>query len=230
MGQILLVRHGQASLLADEYDRLSDLGWTQARRTGVALAARGVRPALLVAGSLRRQQETARGMAAAAGWDMAPACDPDFDEYRHLDLFGTLCPELDSHAALIGRVRDLPAPRRAFHDLFEAGFTAWVGGAVAPGGLSWQAFQDRAIAALARIAQQCDSGQVAVVATSGGVLATLAGRLLSVPDTALLALHNPLRNAGITRVLTRGGSMALAGFNEIGHLEDPAAPDLLSYR
>jgi broad specificity phosphatase PhoE len=34
MGQVLLIRHGQASFGADDYDVLSDLGWTQGRALG----------------------------------------------------------------------------------------------------------------------------------------------------------------------------------------------------
>ena len=54
MSVLLLVRHGQASFGAADYDRLSALGERQSRLVGEALAARGVRPDLVVRGSLRR--------------------------------------------------------------------------------------------------------------------------------------------------------------------------------
>ena len=41
MGQLLLVRHGQASFGADDYDVLSPTGWEQGRRLGAHLAAAG---------------------------------------------------------------------------------------------------------------------------------------------------------------------------------------------
>ena len=50
---LLLVRHGQASWGADDYDRLSPLGEEQSRLLGAALAARGVRPDLVVRGSMQ---------------------------------------------------------------------------------------------------------------------------------------------------------------------------------
>ena len=40
---LYLVRHGQASFFAEDYDRLSPLGELQARRLGEFFAARGVR-------------------------------------------------------------------------------------------------------------------------------------------------------------------------------------------
>ena len=44
MGQILLVRHGQASWDAEDYDVLSEAGWEQSRLLGDALRQRGVVP------------------------------------------------------------------------------------------------------------------------------------------------------------------------------------------
>jgi len=230
MGQILLVRHGQASLLAADYDRLSDMGWAQGRRTGAALAARGVVPLLVRTGGLRRQRDTAQALVQGAGWALNPELDPDFDEYAYADLFGATWPELDSHAAVIAELRRQADPRGAFQRMFETAFHAWTGGATAPGGLSWQAFADRCTEAVTRVAQVCGSGRVAVVVTSGGVIAAVVQRLLHVPDAHVPVLHNPLRNAAITRIQTRGAAIALAGFNEVAHLEDPSGPSQLTYR
>ncbi len=44
VSRILLVRHGQASWGADDYDQLSPLGDEQSRVLGAALAARGITP------------------------------------------------------------------------------------------------------------------------------------------------------------------------------------------
>lgn len=230
MGQILLIRHGQASLLAGDYDCLSQTGWTQGRRTGAALSARGVVPDLLRSGSLRRQRDTAQALVQGGDWALDPDSDPDFDEYSFADLFGATWPALTSHAAVLDRLRGQPDPRRAFQQMFETAFRGWTGGMTAPGALSWRAFADRCMDALARVALACGSGQVAVVVTSGGVIAAVVQRLLHVPDAQALDLHNPLRNAGITRLLTRGSAMALASFNEVAHLEDATDRSLLTYR
>lgn len=234
MGQILLVRHGQASLLAEDYDQLSELGLAQARRTGAALAGRGVAPGALVSGRLRRQIRTAQGLAEGAGWRLAPRLDPGFDEYDHADLFGAAFPDLDSHARLIAQARRQPDPRRAFQDMFETALRAWIAapdaGPSAPGRLSWRGFQARCLGALERVAEGCGEGQVAVVVTSGGVIAALCQHLLDLPDDAVPRVHNPLRNASITRILTRGGRVALGGFNDVSHLETPPGAGLLTYR
>ena len=59
MTQIILIRHGQASFGAANYDALSDLGRTQARWLGEHFAKLGVRRARVICGTLSRQIDTA---------------------------------------------------------------------------------------------------------------------------------------------------------------------------
>ena len=58
---LLLVRHGQASFGAADYDELSALGEEQSRLLGASLAARGVRPDVVLRGSMQRHRQTADG-------------------------------------------------------------------------------------------------------------------------------------------------------------------------
>ena len=226
MGRIFLVRHGQADLLGADYDRLSDLGRRQAHTVGATLAAQGVEPALIVSGALARQADTARLLAQAAGWAAPVAIDPDFDEYRHEDLFASAFPEFADHSAVAAHVAKAPQPRAAFQLLFEQAFARWLGGATREGGLSWAGFRARALAATRRVASQCGQGESAVVATSGGVIAAIAQALLGVPDADVLKLHNPIYNGSITRLMTRGEDVAISGFNDVAHLSG----DALTYR
>jgi broad specificity phosphatase PhoE len=228
MGKIYLLRHGQANLLGADYDRLSDLGRRQGERAGAALLAQGVHPVVFASGALKRQADTARHAAEAAGWRTALETDADFDEYAHADLFGAAFPQFSDYAALSAHIVMQPNPRRAFQDLFEQAFAAWLAGAARAGGLSWRGFRERALGAVARIAKRCGEGESAVVVTSGGVIAAIAQGLLGVPDSETLKLHNPLYNASITRLMTRGEDIALSGFNDIAHLAPDAA--LVTYR
>ena len=67
MAELVLVRHGQASFGADDYDKLSELGWRQSRWLGEHFARRGAAFDLVVRGSLRRHAETWVGMAEGLG-------------------------------------------------------------------------------------------------------------------------------------------------------------------
>ena len=68
MAELLIVRHGQASFGADDYDKLSEVGHEQSRLAGAALREAGWQPDRLVTGTLRRQKDTLKSM----GFDAAP--------------------------------------------------------------------------------------------------------------------------------------------------------------
>ena len=76
MGVVLLVRHGQASFGADDYDVLSETGWEQSRLLGAWLADRKVVPDVIWRGDMRRHRETAEGMVAGGGWPTPVEVDP----------------------------------------------------------------------------------------------------------------------------------------------------------
>src|ERR1700712_5758452 len=76
MGAIYLVRHGQASFAAADYDDLSALGREQGRVLGSALAARHVQAELVICGGMRRHAQTAQecltAQSLAAEWRSIP--------------------------------------------------------------------------------------------------------------------------------------------------------------
>ena len=59
MSSIHLVRHGQASFGAADYDLLSERGERQARVLGLALASTMPRVGQVVCGDMRRHRQTA---------------------------------------------------------------------------------------------------------------------------------------------------------------------------
>ena len=81
MGQLYLVRHGQASFGADDYDQLSELGQRQSRRLGEHWAERGVVFDAVITGTLKRHAQTWAGIASGAGIDAVLDNDP-IAQYR----------------------------------------------------------------------------------------------------------------------------------------------------
>lgn len=61
MSTLLLVRHGQARLFSDNYDRLSDLGLSQAEALADFWLERGIRPDSVFSGSMIRQRQREDG-------------------------------------------------------------------------------------------------------------------------------------------------------------------------
>lgn len=220
MGRLLLVRHGQASWDAEDYDVLSEAGWEQSRLLGRALAARGLVPDVVVTGGMRRHRETAEACLGELAPALAPEVDPGWDEFDHVAVLGRLT------APFEGRT-----PSRAeFQEWFEAATDRWTGGRFDQEyAESFTAFTDRVGAALRRTSEA--AGTVLVFSSGGPIAWAAASLLADEPGVAggLWRRLNPVCvNSGVTRLVTGRRGVTLVGFNDHGHLD--AVPDLLTYR
>ena len=220
MSLLLLVRHGQASWGSDDYDRLSSVGVEQSRVLGAALAARGVRPDLVLRGSMLRHRQTAEAAVAGAGWDAVAVEDAGWDEFDHLGTVdGTqLFEHLDDE-------EDEDRVRR-----FNATIARWSSGEHDPEyDESFPAFQDRVRGAFDRALARLEPKQTAVVFTSGGPVSWVAATLTDGGLPAWARLSKVVVNSSVTKVLSGRGGTNLITFNDHSHLEG-GAPDLLTYR
>lgn len=223
MSVLLLVRHGQASWGAEDYDRLSALGEKQSRVLGSALAARGLRPGLLVRGSMLRHRQTAAATVEAAGWPAEVLEDPGWNEYDHLPLVPALPDEPDQpdqpEDSYDGRIRR-----------FEAIVDRWSSGRHdADYHESFPMFRDRVEAAFRRTLERLEPKQTAVVFTSGGAVSWVAASLTDGGVPAWHRLSNVVMNGSVTKVLDGRRGASLISFNDHSHLE-AAGSELLSYR
>ncbi len=220
MGQLLLVRHGQASWDSDDYDVLSPTGWEQSRLLGKALAARGITPDAVVTGGMRRHRETAEACVGELGVTVAPDVDPGWDEFDHVTMLSS------QPAPFEGR-----APTKAeFQEWFEAATDRWTAGEHDDDyAESFTAFTSRVGAALRRTSER--AGTV-VVFTSGGPVSWAAASLLADElETAgrLWRRLNPVCvNSGVSRFVTGRRGTTLITFNGHAHLD--GVPDMLTYR
>lgn len=222
MGLVLLVRHGQASFGADDYDVLSETGVAQSVRLGEALAAAGTEPGALVHGAMRRQRDTASAMAASAGWSVETEEDEGWNEFDHL---GVVARGLED----AGEPADL-SDRRTFQRAFELATARWSGGDHDDEyDEPWPAFVARVVAGLARAG---DRDGITVVVSSGGPIALACAALVDpgAPAAELPRLWGSFNtvcaNTGVTRVITGSTGRRLLTFNEHSHL----ARDQVTYR
>ncbi len=94
MGTLYLVRHGQASFGADDYDQLSPLGRRQSVRLGEYWRERGMTFDAVITGTLKRHRQTWEGIAEGLGLsrdDVLPW--PGLNEYDSEALIGAIHPE-----------------------------------------------------------------------------------------------------------------------------------------
>jgi broad specificity phosphatase PhoE len=227
MPSILLVRHGQASYGAEDYDVLSETGWRQAEVLAADLRRRGLTFDVVVSGGLRRQQGTAEVLARDTG--AAVEIDPGWDEYDADDV-------LAHHGATDVRLETEPGAAepslssRDFQGLLDGALIDWIdAGSAGAAGEPWPAFDLRVRDALARLVGRLASGQSALVCSSGGTIGALCAALMGLPPTSLVSFNRVAVNTGATRLVSGRQGVTLVSFNEQGHL-DGREPSLRTYR
>lgn len=211
MSILVLVRHGQASVTGDEYDRLSPRGEEQARRLGAYWRRLGARVDRVFVGPRRRHRHSCDLALASFGRVAEPVELAGLDEHSGQHLF------LGSGTDLHGeRLRD---HLRRFRDTSRQ----WVRGEVATpeGAESWVAFRRRVAAALEAMTTGLEPGEVVVAFTSGGPVAAAVGQVLGLEDEAVLELSWSVRNVAMSELRYAPGRLTLLSHNALPHLRDP---------
>lgn len=218
MGTVLLIRHGQASFGAADYDVLSAAGSAQSDLLGRALSTTANAPDVIVTGSMRRQRETADAMVRAAGWKAKVTVDPDWDEFDHLSVIQTYA---DAAGGIPTDVQD----RKEFQALFVRSTGRWASGNYDDEYKeTFDAFTRRVRTALGAASREAGPGRSVVVISSGGAIAAAAAMLVGVQDRAQQIAPNWQRfnavmvNTSVTRVVVGSSGARLLTFNEHGHL------------
>jgi broad specificity phosphatase PhoE len=227
MGAIYLVRHAQASFGRSDYDRLSPQGEQQSELLGRALAARGVKPDLVVAGAMQRHARTAELALAAAGIKTGVEIDQGFNEFDHDQVIVAHKPAYKRRAVMLADLARTAHPTRSFQEMFTAATERWTLSDGEGYAESFADFCERSEQAVRRTADRLAKGETGVVFTSGGPIAAIAGRLLGGDDGLWLRLNPVTINTAVTKLVSGRSGLTLISYNEHAHLD---GTDLLSYR
>jgi len=221
MGTLYLVRHGQASFGADDYDQLSELGLRQSVRLGQYLAHRGVQLDAAITGTLRRQRQTWDGIREGARLDLTARENAALNEYDSVAVIETVHPHPLEKA-------DTPDKYRHHFRLLRDGLTQWMNGVVSPRGMpTYDDFR-------AGIRQVLDDvrgnheGQVLLV-SSGGPIATAVGQVLGCTPETTIELNMRMRNSAVTEFAFNPKRHMLLTYNTLPHLDDAPYRDWVTY-
>lgn len=232
VGLLVLVRHGQASLFTDDYDRLSELGKTQARLLGEHWARLDVTFDEAICGPRKRQIDTAtivaEAMRAAGRSFPEPRVLSHFDEMHAEELLRTKLPELTAkHESLRGLVSNLAATSdragalKGFQRVFEAVMGMWIRGEIdAPEVESWQAFCARVAAGIGNLREGDQKGRRVAAFTSAGTIAAAMKSALDLTDEKMLDLAGVVHNASITELAFSRTRLTPMTFNALPHILD----------
>ncbi len=247
MSHIILVRHGQASFLEQDYDKLCANGEEQARLLGEYWSRRGLVFSGAYSGPRLRQRETARIVADAhrrARVDFPEiAVMSDFDEYQAEAVLRQCLPQLLQVNPEIQELRQAyerskyensgessgsGQRRKTFQKLFEAVISKWVAGEVRADGVeSWNDFCLRVERGLLRVVHDTPPAARAVVFTSAGAIGAAMRRALHLSSEDMLQVTWMSRNASFSEFSASGERFTLSCFNAHPHLDGDG---LLTYR
>ena len=211
MGILYLVRHGQASFGAADYDNLSELGHRQSVRLGEYFAGKGVRFDTVLTGTLKRQVQTWAGIAQGAGLTVQPALWPGLNEYDSEAVIATVHPHPLAKP-------DTPELYKHHFRLLRDGLTQWMNGVVSPKGMpSYREFQHGVVSALDHVRKHCE-GDVLIV-SSGGPIATAVGHVLGTTPETTIELNLRIRNTAVCELAFNPKRHTLLTYNTLAHLD-----------
>jgi broad specificity phosphatase PhoE len=223
MAELYLVRHGQASFGAENYDALSPSGRTQSLWLGEYFAQARLRFDRVVIGTMQRHRQTAEAILAGMGGPQIEiAEDAGLNEYDFQALFAAL-----GEAGLpLGL--SAASSKRDFYKALQQVLQLWAEDRL-PGRVpeTWHQFQTRVQRARAAI-QRSGGGRVLAV-SSGGPIAVTAQQILQAPAATAIALNMQIRNSSVCQYLFKDDAMSLVSFNSVPHLERADRHECVTY-
>lgn len=217
MASLYLIRHGQASFGADNYDNLSELGKSQSRHLGQVFRQQGILPTRILAGNLQRQQQTARGILEGLQKDLTLTTNPAWNEFDHEDVLRVF-EKASGEGSLREQLAIADDKEACFQRYFVAAIRRWVEGVhEAAYSESWNDFQQRVSETFAQLTEQASADDRIVVVTSGGPVSMVVQQLLKLDTETALRLNWRLVNAGITKVSLGKSGPQLVSLNEHMH-------------
>ena len=221
MGTLYLVRHGQASFGAADYDQLSELGAQQCLALGQWFAQQGLHFDAVLTGSLRRHAQSLQAISTGHRDVPAAIIRPGLNEYDPQALVRAFMPELDLHPGLHSSD---PAQRaeiiKGHFRLLRQSLAAWMAGSTQPAQMpAWPDFLAGVVGALDEV-RNLYTGNVLIV-SSGGPIATAVGHVLGAGTDATIELNLRIRNSAVTEFAFNAKRHHLLSFNHLPHLHAP---------
>jgi broad specificity phosphatase PhoE len=225
MGILYLVRHGQASFGAENYDVLSELGYRQAVRLGEYFKYKGVVFDAALTGTLSRQKQTfaaiCEGMGTTPGGTLQALEWPGLNEYDSEAVIAAIHPhKLERPTS--------PEMYRSHFRLLKDGLAQWMAGVTSPRGMpSYNDFVAGITSALDHVRKNHE-GSVLLV-SSGGPIATAVGHVLGTSAETTIELNLRIRNASVTEFAFTPKRHMLVTYNTLPHLDAPEHAEWVTY-
>lgn len=235
MATIYLVRHGQASFGAENYDKLSELGCRQATVVGEYFRDHGVRFDAVYSGDLSRQRNTARLAVASQPAEVPHHIDARFNEIENDLQLKYLMPDvIKINPKIEAMVNKGLSSSKDYQKVIEAVFNYWVSPVCNDTRLqSWAEFSGGARQAMSDVMHEQGAGKTIGIFTSGGTLATIVAQILGLDGEKTYQLYEPIFNCSVTQLFYSRSKISLSYYNDSSFLQvlgQQQGEALISYR
>jgi len=235
MAAIYLIRHGQASFGAEDYDKLSELGCRQASVAGEYLAKCGIVFDAIYSGDLLRQRETAQLATASQPAALELHIDPRFNEIQNDQQLKYLVPEVIKTNPVVQRLMERGLSNsKDYQKVIDAVFNYWVSPECDDTRIqSWADYSDGVRQALHDVMVEQGAGKTVGIFTSGGTIATAVAQVLGLSGEQTYRFYEPIFNCSVSQLFYSGTRVSLSYFNDRSFLQvlgTQRGENLISYR
>ncbi|MFK8019387.1 MAG: histidine phosphatase family protein [Pseudomonadales bacterium] len=223
MATIYLIRHGQASFGAANYDELSGLGCRQAEVLGHYLRDCNIQFDAVYSGNLERQKKTAALAIASQPTVPVHHIDARFNEIRNDEQIEQLLPVIiEQQPAIKEIVESGLGVSKNFQKIVEASFNHWVSPECSNEAIqSWADYSSGVRQAMANVMQIHGSGKTIGIFASGGTIATVVAQVLGLGGAQTYQFYEPVINCSVTQIFYSGAGSrtSLSYFNDHSFLD-----------
>lgn len=227
MGRLLIVRHAQASFLADNYDQLSELGYVQSSLLGKFLADSSIAFDRVIIGSLLRHRQTAEAAGKEykkKGHKWIMDTFREFDEHQGPEVVQqVLANKGFFQQEDYGNATHSPTHliKKQYFSAFQEITQKWIQEDASIGHEqfeSWKAFRLRVKKGLNRLIEESNRGDTILLFTSGGPVAAVLGEALELSEGKTLEMSWIVNNTSVSEFLFSKQRFSLKSFNLVSHL------------
>jgi len=203
MSKITLIRHGQASFGAKNYDLLSDIGRQQALALGEYFLQQGIGFDQIIHGDMSRQTETAQIMAKTCRFSGNLITDSganEFDSDRLLDYYlPKLAEKSEQLNQLIHSEQSWFNQPQDFEFIYRQLIKLWQQDKNCPFE-SWNLFNQRIMTTLNQIKDKSSTNQKVALVTSGGLISITMQSILGFDNHTFIDMNLAINNASLTEI------------------------------
>lgn len=230
MSKIYLIRHGQASFLADDYDNLSDKGIIQSKALGAYFLKNGIFFDKIYIGNLKRHQQTFENYSLDFYNNKIDLPKPiylnELNEHEALDAFNIesenfIDQNIQAQKLMMAMQKDGELKKKNTILIFGLFMSEFVSGKYPSNGSSiqsWKAFRAQTKQGITTILKNTNKGETIGVFTSGGTKSSIIGDSLGLDENKISELNMAIRNTSFSQLIYIKNKVKPFSINEIPHL------------